>query len=637
MRVQRSAETGASRWGKRLLWSGTVLALMLPASAVWVATPASAVTAPVVQFGTTARDKVDGVVADSAGNVYVAGSTSGTLTGTSLGSDDAFVRKYTSTGNVAWTRQFGTSSVDVGTGIAVDNAGNVYVVGYTDGSLAGTNAGGNDAFVRKYTSTGSVASTWQFGTAGQDTPHAVAVDSTGNVYVVGDTDADLGDTNAGGYDAFVRRYTTTGSVGWTSQFGTTGDDSPLGVAVDNAGHVDVVGSTTGSLFGTSSGQTDAFVRQYTSSTGAVAWSRQYGTSNADHGYGVAVDSSGNIDVVGQTGGILAGTTIGNIDGYVRQYTSSGDVSWTQQYSAGTYDVDFAYGVAVDSSGNVYVGGGTAGAFDGFSNQGQYDAYVRQYTSGGTLGWTHQEGTAGEDVVFAVATDSSGNVYAVGRTNGAFTNYTNLGDDDMFIMTDAAWSPTVGNTSIALTSAPESWSLLGATVTYTATVIPDVAVLLDGGTVTLTEDAADVCTDLPMSTSGVASCARTYTSLGTHTLSATYSGTGTFLTSTSDSLTHQVGYGVTVSSRSIARPGGTLRVKLQLTNAAGANLSANTITLTVTEPTWAPVTKTFTYVAKGKSPHYEYSLPIPKTQTTSFDLVFTATADPVEHHISVTVR
>src|SRR5690606_29799692 len=101
------------------------------------------------QFGSTLNDYVRDVAVDDEDNVYVAGYTEGPLDGSNLGMLDAYVRKYDSNGNVQWTRQFGTSQTEYALGVAVEASGNVYVAGLTQGALSGMNLGNADSYVRK--------------------------------------------------------------------------------------------------------------------------------------------------------------------------------------------------------------------------------------------------------------------------------------------------------------------------------------------------------------------------------------------------------------------------------------------------------------------------------------------------------
>lgn len=163
------------------------------------------------QFGSPTDDYVEGAATDSAGNVYVAGLTYGALPGGggSQGGTDTFVIKYDASGNVLWNRQFETASNDSASGAATDSAGNVYVVGHTNGALPGGGSHGLlDGFVRKYDASGNITSTKQFGTPLADYGRGAATDLSGRVYVAGFTYGALagGVGSQGGADAYVMKF-----------------------------------------------------------------------------------------------------------------------------------------------------------------------------------------------------------------------------------------------------------------------------------------------------------------------------------------------------------------------------------------------------------------------------------------------
>jgi len=301
------------------------------------------------------------------------------------------------------------------------------VTGYTTGSLGGSNDGSLDIFVVKYDSGGAKQWTKQLGTSQIDHAHGIATDSSGNVYVTGNTSGDLDGSNAGSYDLFVVKYDSGGAKQWTKQLGTSDYDYAHDIATDSSGNVYVTGSTEGALDGSNAGSSDLFVVKYDSG-GAKQWTKQLGTSSEDHAYGIATDSSGNVYVTGFTRGDLDGS-VGNRDFFVVKYNSGGAKQWTKQL--GTSQTDHAHGIATDSSGNVYVTGNTTGDLDG-SNAGSYDLFVVKYDSGGAKQWTKQLGTSSHDGATGIATDSSGNVYVTGNTTGDLDG-SNAGSSDLFVM------------------------------------------------------------------------------------------------------------------------------------------------------------------------------------------------------------
>ena len=120
----------------------------------------------------------------------------------------------------------------------------------------------------------------------------------------------------------------------------------------------------------------------TDNTTTSTWTKQLGTSSGDEGRGVTTDSSGNIYVTGYTGGGLDGnTTSGNHDIVLVKYNSIGTKQWTKQL--GTSVGDQGLGVTTDSSGNIYVTGLTDGRLDGNTISGGSDIFLVKYNLTGT--------------------------------------------------------------------------------------------------------------------------------------------------------------------------------------------------------------------------------------------------------------
>lgn len=380
------------------------------------------------QLGTGSVDVSYGVSADGLGNVYISGYTEGSLEGTIAGITDGFLSKYNSSGTLLWTEQFGSSGYDRSYGVSADGLGSVYISGNTTGSLEGTNAGRSDVFVSKYNDSGSLLWTKQLGSSSHETSFGVSADDLGNVFISGSTSGNLGGTNGVVSDAFVSKYNTSGTLLWTTQIDSGGHDNSRSVSADGLGNVFISGYTDSTLGETSAGSLDGFVSKFDTS-GALLWTEQLGTSVFDISYGVSADGLGNVFISGYTDSILDGTSGGGRDAFVSKYDDDGTLLWTRQ--TGASSSDSSYGVSADEMGNVYISGYTFGSLDG-ANVGGADAFVSKYDANGRLLWTKQSGTSSKDESNSVSADGLGNVYISGMTEGSFGG-THAGDLDAFVL------------------------------------------------------------------------------------------------------------------------------------------------------------------------------------------------------------
>ena len=385
---------------------------------------------------TPSDDVVSGMAADTSGDIFLAGYTRGGIDGnTNVGlyNCDYFITKYDKNGNRQWTKQSGTSSDDYGTGISTDANGNIYIVGYTNGSLDGNvNSGGNDIFIVKYDTYGNKIWTRQTGTATDDFATCVTTDAGGNVYIGGYTAGSLdGNTNAGGKDLFVIKYDSDGNKLWTRQLGTTADEVVYGICCDGPGNIYVGGtiSSGGGLDGnTSAGGYDCFIVKY-DSNGIRQWTRQIGSSSDEYN-GVTVSDGTNVYLTGYTyGGLDGNTNAGYADAFVVKYDAGGNKQWTRQFGTSAYD--YVYGAFADSSG-IYLTGNTAGGLDGYPGAGWADIFVAKYDPNGVKQWTRQMSSG---YGRCVTVDNDKNVYISGTlsTYQSLDGYDNAGGVDSFIM------------------------------------------------------------------------------------------------------------------------------------------------------------------------------------------------------------
>jgi len=230
---------------------------------------------------------------------------------------------------LAWTKQVGSASSDEGNSVAIDSAGNVYITGFTGGDLDGnSSAGSDDIFLSKFGGNGQKYWTRQIGTADNDVGYGVTTDSSGYIYVTGIIS---GDGNLATGDIIVLKYDSNGNRVWLKTAGTNATNTATGIAADNAGNIYVTGWTTGSMDGNPAlGGADIFLIKY-DSNGNKIWTKQTGTSQDDTCKGVAVDSSGNIYLTGYTfGGLDGNPNQGGADIFIMKYDANGNKLWTKE-------------------------------------------------------------------------------------------------------------------------------------------------------------------------------------------------------------------------------------------------------------------------------------------------------------------
>jgi Beta-propeller repeat len=350
-------------------------------------------------FGTANQDTALDVAAPKGGvGAVVVGLTNGALDGVNKGGFDAFIRKYD--GGVVWAQQFGTRGTDFARDVAVTNTGISYVVGETDGAL-GFKVGGRDVFLRKYDANGVVQWTRQFGTTGFDDSRDVALDSSGNVYVLSrDSDSKFR----------IRKFNASGTLLLTITNTTVGV-FPAALAVDSTGTIFVL-----TQFAPSSTQ---FARlfKYNSAGTLVASPNVFAAVSFITPTDLIVDSSNNLYFSVRDSGLNRGA-------FVRKVNNVGVILWTQRIEpAATGAVSFPNALALDAQGNVNVTGPTTGAYPGFTNAGSTDIFVLQLA--GTTGarfWTRQIGGNSVDTGFGIAVSDS--VYVAGDS---LSNPNLLGD------------------------------------------------------------------------------------------------------------------------------------------------------------------------------------------------------------------
>ncbi|HTZ40664.1 MAG TPA: SBBP repeat-containing protein [Syntrophales bacterium] len=400
------------------------------------AAPALAAQQWVKQFGTDQIDAARKVVTDSAGNVYVAGTTTGSFgepiankVGTYV-----FVAKFDSAGTLLWNVQFGSDKEDLVEGLSInDKAGFLYVAGSTEGAMPrgpdqgydNASAGEADAFVAKIsTANGRIRWVRQFGTPYDDHAYAAAPDGQGFVYVVGAT---KGAIEAGmmapgdHYDAFITTLQDNGGsdYGFPNQFSIADglNNHACDIAISKT-DIFVAGLVQANPGGS------LFITKFDTRLNGPSQSQILGGLNTESGSPknvMALDKDSNVIVAGSALGSFDNhASAGSEDIIVAKFDKSLNKLWSSQY--GTAGKDVAYGLAVDAEGNIYVAGETGSpggpGLDGQSYMGASDMFLTRLASAdGKRIYTRQLGTSGLDAAYGIAIDPSGAIYLAGSTAG----------------------------------------------------------------------------------------------------------------------------------------------------------------------------------------------------------------------------
>ena len=403
--------------------------------------PAAATTPPQIHYvktwGGTSTEIAYGVALDSADNAYITGYTFSFGPGCKCSKASIPFLKYNSSGNLQWEKLWsGSGSIteqDTGTAIAVNSSGDVYIAGYTV-NLSG---GPENVLLLKFNSTGSIV--WQKAWGGSVVNQAfgVALDSNGHIYVTGATSY-----GAGNLDVFLSKFDSAGSLLWQKTWGGSGQDRGLGVAVDASGNIYVTGETAS--FG--AGSFDVVLLKF-NSAGGLLWQKTWGGSSDDFGSAVVVDASGNLYITGYTRNFGAGI----FDVLLLKFDPTGALLWQRTW--GGSQNEYGYGVAVDASGNAYV----TGATDSFG-AGAYDAFLLKLSSSGAL--LNQEIYGGpgpaDNFSYSIVVNSTGDAFATGEVGEAPPySFTTTGNSTLGTPTFPLSNPTytLGNTTQTTSNPP----------------------------------------------------------------------------------------------------------------------------------------------------------------------------------------
>ncbi len=390
-----------------------------------------------IQFGSDKDDRIDVSAVAPSGDVVVAGITNGSLFGHYHDGDDVWIARYDSSGTMEWGRHLGSPDDEAITAITVDAEENTIIVGGTEGSLFAVNGGAED----------------------DGHPH---------------------------HDIFILKLNPFGKIVWSKQVAVKGDEMPAAVAVTGSGAILIAGDTDHQIFPrgngghTVEGSSDIFLTKF-DPNGRNLWGIQYGGTIPTFADTVALDTVGNCYVAGRSAEPVAGREPVPTS-FIAKFDNTGKLKWSAQVPTG--DSTFPAAATTDTLDNVYVSSSMLfGREDQHPNpgiieldstgkllrrvefapppgfvvssaipdkrggiiltgattssmyaeiRGKDDAAINRYAPDGRLIWGNQIGSTGSELLTGAALGPRGVIYAYGKTDGGLFR-DNLGGDDAILM------------------------------------------------------------------------------------------------------------------------------------------------------------------------------------------------------------
>ena len=394
---------------------------------------------------------------DNSFNTLLIGNTASTSSiatigahqSTLMGVDDAFIAKFNHAGTLQWATYYGGNSQDRLYDVDSDDSSNVYVIGETSSTSAiassgvhqDTLGGMKDAFLAKFSSSGTLLWGTYFGGALTDRGISCSSGSGAAIYIAGQTDSPTSIATPGSHQStggsgkiFLAKFTGGGSQVWGTYYGGTGNnyceivtEGSTGIYLGGSTSASNAIATTGSHQDTLYGFWDGFMVKF-NANGVRQWGTYYGGQASETVYEIK-EKNGNVYMCGSTGSIdgiattgAHKTTFGGVtDAFVAKFNSSGSRQWGTYFGSTGFEI--LYSCDVDDSLNVYVAGhtnstsgiSTAGAYQEYNNGGQYDAILAKFDKTGKLSWATYYGGQARERGEECAVDDSGFVYLAGQT------------------------------------------------------------------------------------------------------------------------------------------------------------------------------------------------------------------------------
>jgi len=361
-----------------------------------------------ITWGGNDDDYGSDIAFDSAEYIYITGFTE------SFGAGDAdiILVKYNRLGEQQWNTTWGGSYSEQASCNAIDSLNNIYLAGFTHSFGAGS----GDMFLVKYDSSGVKQWNTTWGGSDGDLATAIALDSSDNIYLAGFTSS----FEVGGWDIILVKYNSLGEQQWNTTWGGDNNDYGYAVALDSSDNIYLAGETRSS----GAGHTDIVLVKY-NSLGEQQWNTTWGGGFSHHCATIALDSLDNIYLAGFTHSF----GVEDYDMFLVKYNNLGEQQWNSTW--GGNDDDYGSDIAFDSAEYIYITG-----FTESFGAGGTDIILVKYNSLGEQQWNTTWGGSGEDMAISIAIDSLNNIFL-----GGYTSSFGIGGNDLVLVKYGKTAPS----------------------------------------------------------------------------------------------------------------------------------------------------------------------------------------------------
>ncbi|MFX1477392.1 MAG: SBBP repeat-containing protein [Promethearchaeota archaeon] len=317
------------------------------------------------------------IISDSENNIYIGGN----IYNTSKKAYDLMILKYNNSGTLIWNKTWGGLSDDHANAIGLDSSNNIYIVGNSDSF--GNNT---DILLIKFNNSGELAWYTSWGGPGEDSGFGMSIDADDSLFIIGYSESyDISG------DVVLLKFNSTGSLKLTTTWGGVDTDYPTAISIDSEENLYFTGYT--SSFGAISSN---FFLVKMNTSGNLVWNITWGEDLPEVGTGLSINNLNEIFLIGYTQNYGAM----NLDIILYKLNSSGQFLWNFTYKRAGYD--FGNSITLDTRENIYIAG-----------KSDNNLLLLKLCSTGMLKWEKKWEDEDEDTALGITADEFDNIFITG--------------------------------------------------------------------------------------------------------------------------------------------------------------------------------------------------------------------------------